>query len=118
MKEENELLRAVTIVIAFIHQTDEALADGKFEPREGFGYIDELAMVPEIFNNLPAIKDRLKEVAKDPAARAALNTHIATTLDLRNDRAEKIAELAITFILDGVALTDEILVAKKNPGVK
>ena len=91
----------ITYVAGAIIQTEKVLADDKIKFTEYFEFTDELMALPGIIQKAKlAYPDEFKAIATDDTFRVDLKEHFVSKFDLSNDKAERIIEKLVTFVID------------------
>lgn len=91
-----------------------AMADGKFDWTESFGFFDEIMAIPGVVKSFPEVGKELSELTVEE--RGELNSYIQSEFDIPNDKVELFIENSLSFVLSAVALVEQWK-ALKNPTV-
>jgi hypothetical protein len=98
MAQIENLKTALGFAIAFGMKIEDALLDdGKITTKEMFGFIPMLTKIPGLIRAIPHLKEEFTDL--DEAEKAELNTWLAETLDLDNDKIEEYVEIGFSFLI-------------------
>lgn len=99
------LKKLVAFACAFTKEIANALADGKFQVTEVFGFFDEIMQIPGIVKSFPEIGKEIKDLTAEE--RQELYLYIQEKFDLSNDATEAAIENSLNFALSAVSLVEQ-----------
>lgn len=105
------LKKIVKFACDFTKEIASALADGKFQWTEAFGFVDEIMAIPGVAKSFPAAKQELADLS--PEEKAELYAYVVEEFDLPNDKVEAFVENALSFAISAVALVEQWKALKK-----
>lgn len=105
------LKKMVKFSCDFTKQISTALADGKFQWNEIFGFFDEIMAIPGVVKSFPDIGKELKDLTKEE--REELNEYIQEEFDLPNDQVEAVIENSLLLAFSAIALVEQWKALKK-----
>lgn len=97
---------AIMLLVDLYKQGKEA-GIGGFQPIEAFKFIDELARVPDVYNNFKQTVAELKDSSFEE--RSALEKKVAASLNETPERARNIVTKGIDAIIGIVVFIDTIM---------
>lgn len=106
------LKKMVKFSCDFTKQISTALADGKFQWNEIFGFFDEIMAIPGVVKSFPAIAQEIRDLTEDE--RDELNDYIQDEFDIPNDQVEAVIENSLSFAFSAVALVEQWKAIKKQ----
>lgn len=99
------LKKIVKFACDFTKEISNALADGKFQWTEVFGFFDEIMAIPGLVKAFPDVANEIGEITD--AERAELNAYVIAEFDIPNDKVESFVENALMWTLSTVALIQQ-----------
>jgi len=98
----NNLKKAVRLATSIGNEFQTALADGKFQATEAFGFIDEVAQLPDVINSRNEIAAEAKDI--DSAEGQELRQYVRDELHIANEKVEDVIDAAVNWILSTAQL--------------
>lgn len=103
--------KIVLFALGFTQQISVALADGKFQWTDGFGFIDELTEIPDVVKSFPSIKQEIADLNTEE--RKQLEEFIILNFNLPKAEIAAAIESSLSFALSAVALYQQFKALKK-----
>jgi len=113
MADTDKIKKALKAVIDITEGIDEAYEDGQLSLAEALSI--GVSAVPEgvaIWTSRQELIEEIKDLDEDEIA--DLESYVAVEFDIRNDKAEKVVEKALSFVVAGVELALAAKALKKE----
>ncbi len=107
----DNIKKVVKFALDFTQQIAIALADGKFQWIESFGFINELMEIPDVVKSFPSIKQEIADM--DATERKDLEDYIVANFNLPRVELAQAIESSLSFALSAVALYQQFKALKK-----